>query len=231
MTILFLLIALCIILVSAELFTNGVEWFGRRYEMGEGAVGSILAAGPLVVITGRLHDNYGCDWTHAWMIVMGLLGGTMALLGLWHAWNLPEGEPSSLHGGGMAGAWLALKESWVTFFQKKSIWLMLLVIFMYRFGEGFIENFGPLFLMDPRAVGGMGFNNQAIGGIYNTYGTIGFLAGALLGGLFAARFTLRRSFFFLAVALNVPHVTHNDDADITDLDAYRKDLDTATCCI
>ena len=27
--------------------------------------------------------------------------------------------------------------------------------------------------------------------------------------------------------LNVPHVTHNDDADITDLDKYRKELDTA----
>ena len=27
--------------------------------------------------------------------------------------------------------------------------------------------------------------------------------------------------------LNVPHVTHNDDADITDLDRYRKELDTA----
>jgi pyruvate dehydrogenase E2 component (dihydrolipoamide acetyltransferase) len=27
--------------------------------------------------------------------------------------------------------------------------------------------------------------------------------------------------------LNVPHVTHNDDADITELDAYRKQLDTA----
>jgi pyruvate dehydrogenase E2 component (dihydrolipoamide acetyltransferase) len=27
--------------------------------------------------------------------------------------------------------------------------------------------------------------------------------------------------------LNVPHVTHNDEADITDLDAYRKQLDTA----
>jgi cation:H+ antiporter len=39
-----LLIALAIILASAELFTNGVEWFGRRYELGEGAVGSILAA-------------------------------------------------------------------------------------------------------------------------------------------------------------------------------------------
>ena len=27
--------------------------------------------------------------------------------------------------------------------------------------------------------------------------------------------------------LNIPHVTHNDEADITDLDAYRKELDTA----
>jgi pyruvate dehydrogenase E2 component (dihydrolipoamide acetyltransferase) len=27
--------------------------------------------------------------------------------------------------------------------------------------------------------------------------------------------------------LNVPHVTHNDEADITDLDGYRKELDTA----
>jgi pyruvate dehydrogenase E2 component (dihydrolipoamide acetyltransferase) len=27
--------------------------------------------------------------------------------------------------------------------------------------------------------------------------------------------------------LNVPHVTHNDEADITDLDAYRRELDTA----
>ena len=27
--------------------------------------------------------------------------------------------------------------------------------------------------------------------------------------------------------LNVPHVTHNDEADITDLDRYRKELDTA----
>jgi cation:H+ antiporter len=41
---LLLIIALAVILLSAELFTNGVEWFGRRYELGEGAVGSILAA-------------------------------------------------------------------------------------------------------------------------------------------------------------------------------------------
>ena len=44
MSVVLLIIALAIILVSAELFTNGVEWFGRRYDLGEGPVGSILAA-------------------------------------------------------------------------------------------------------------------------------------------------------------------------------------------
>lgn len=44
MTVVFLLLALAVILVSAELFTNAVEWFGRRFELGEGAVGSVLAA-------------------------------------------------------------------------------------------------------------------------------------------------------------------------------------------
>jgi len=44
MDVVVLILALAIILISAELFTNGVEWFGRRYDLGEGAVGSILAA-------------------------------------------------------------------------------------------------------------------------------------------------------------------------------------------
>ncbi len=39
-----LLIGLGIILISAELFTNGIEWLGRRLKLSEGAVGSILAA-------------------------------------------------------------------------------------------------------------------------------------------------------------------------------------------
>lgn len=36
--------ALLIILGSAELFTNGVEWLGQRLQLSEGVVGSVLAA-------------------------------------------------------------------------------------------------------------------------------------------------------------------------------------------
>jgi cation:H+ antiporter len=36
--------AFLVILAGAELFTNGIEWFGRKLELAEGAVGSVLAA-------------------------------------------------------------------------------------------------------------------------------------------------------------------------------------------
>lgn len=39
-----LLISLGVILLGAEVFTNGVEWLGKKLNLGEGAVGSILAA-------------------------------------------------------------------------------------------------------------------------------------------------------------------------------------------
>src|SRR6476646_2775631 len=44
MDILILVIAFVVILIGAELFTNGIEWFGRKLELAEGAVGSVLAA-------------------------------------------------------------------------------------------------------------------------------------------------------------------------------------------
>jgi cation:H+ antiporter len=39
-----LILALFVILLGAELFTNGIEWFGRKLQLAEGAVGSVLAA-------------------------------------------------------------------------------------------------------------------------------------------------------------------------------------------
>jgi cation:H+ antiporter len=38
------LIAFAVILAGCELFVNGIEWFGRKLNLGEGAVGSVLAA-------------------------------------------------------------------------------------------------------------------------------------------------------------------------------------------
>lgn len=39
-----LILSLGVILLSAEVFTNGIEWLGKKMHLGEGAVGSVLAA-------------------------------------------------------------------------------------------------------------------------------------------------------------------------------------------
>ncbi len=44
MDIVLLVGSLVIILVAAELFTNGIEWLGHKLNLAEGAVGSVLAA-------------------------------------------------------------------------------------------------------------------------------------------------------------------------------------------
>ena len=44
MDIVLLIGSLAVILVAAELFTNGIEWLGHKLNLAEGAVGSVLAA-------------------------------------------------------------------------------------------------------------------------------------------------------------------------------------------
>jgi cation:H+ antiporter len=39
-----LAVSFVVILAGSELFTNGIEWFGHKLELGEGAIGSVLAA-------------------------------------------------------------------------------------------------------------------------------------------------------------------------------------------
>ncbi len=44
MDLILLAVSFTVILVGSELFTNGIEWFGHKLELGEGAIGSVLAA-------------------------------------------------------------------------------------------------------------------------------------------------------------------------------------------
>jgi PAT family beta-lactamase induction signal transducer AmpG len=171
-------------------------------------MGAVIASGLLVSLTGWLHNGLGLDWVHCWMIVVSGAALAMGGFGLWHLRVLPPGAPSAVHGADLGVALTALRASWVSFFAKPQIWMMLAVIFFYRFGEGFIEKFGPLFMLDPRSAGGLGLGNEALGHINGSIGTIAFIAGAFAGGFLVARRTLRRSFLLLAVVLNVPHLTY-----------------------
>ncbi len=182
-------------------------------------LGRVLVSGALVSLTAILYrwagggknpPPEGADpaWRTAWMIVMGLVATILLLTFVWHWFILPPGARAPEAPSTVAGALNLTKRAWVSFFQKRRIWMMLAVIFFYRFGEGFIEKLGPLFLLDERSKGGLGLTNMALGNINGTFGTVAYISGTLLGGVMASRWSLKRTFLFLAFSLNVPHITY-----------------------
>jgi cation:H+ antiporter len=102
---LLLVISFFIILAGAELFTNGIEWFGHKLGLAEGAVGSVLAAVgtalpettiPIVAIifgSGAQSDEVGVGAILGAPFMLATLA--MFVTGaavLWQARSRPDGD-------------------------------------------------------------------------------------------------------------------------------------------
>jgi PAT family beta-lactamase induction signal transducer AmpG len=159
----------------------------------------------LVYLAGQLELSLGV--LHAWMIVMGIFGGILVILALYHTRFLPTG-------GGAKGVH-SLREGFATFgevvrtfFQKKYVLWGMVFIILYRFAEGQAIKIVPLFLRAARDHGGLGLTTSEIGIVYGTFGAAAFVLGSLLAGYFTARKGLRKSLFVLCCFFNIPFAVY-----------------------
>ncbi len=168
--------------------------------------GFLLAQGPFVTLSGKLHDSTG-SWGTAWMIIMLAIAGLMFLSGVYHGRVLPPGATAKDAPKSMSDAMATFGRAFSTFFQKKDVLRMIAFAFFYRFGYGLLDKMGPLFMIDSRANHGLGLSNQTLGNIYGTFGSGAFIVGSLVGGWIVSRAGLRRTLLILCLCLNVPNVT------------------------
>ena len=102
-----LLASFAIILSGALLFTNAVEWLGHRLELGEGAVGSLLAAvgtampETLIAIVALIGAEEGAE-----QVAIGAIVGAPFLLGRLR-WASSASSPTSTAVAGTQGLELA----------------------------------------------------------------------------------------------------------------------------
>jgi PAT family beta-lactamase induction signal transducer AmpG len=169
-------------------------------------MGRILASGPLVMLTAFLLARTG-GYVSSWAIVLMLTGAIMAVLGLWHAKILPEDRRSVDAPRNAKEAAATFVDTLRTFFAKPNIWRMIIFILLYRTGEGFLEKISPLFMMAARDKGGLALDNAAIG-LIGSIASGGFMAGAVLGGIYAARYGLRKTLLILCLTLNLPSAAY-----------------------
>ncbi len=186
--------------LSSKQQAQFVGWQGAAYN-----IAKIFTQGVLVYLAGQLEISVGI--IHAWMIVMGVFGGIMVLLSLYHLRFLPS--------GGAANKVHSLREGFATFtdvvktfFQKKYIVWGIVFIILYRFAEGQAIKIVPLFLKAAREQGGLGLTTSEIGIVYGTFGAAAFVVGSILAGYFTAGRGLRKSLFVLCCFFNIPFAVY-----------------------
>ena len=176
------------------------------------SIGPVLAGGFLVKLVGILAGEGNAvapkpnDYANAWFFVFLGLGILLLLVAAWHSMMLPPGAKAKDAPSSFGDAMSTFGKVFVAFFQKKDVLRLLAFAFFYRFGLGLLDKIGPLFLLDSRANGGLGLNNDVLGTL-NIVATAAFIGGSVVGGLFVAKVGLKKALLPLVLCLNVPNAT------------------------
>jgi PAT family beta-lactamase induction signal transducer AmpG len=168
-------------------------------------VGRIFATAAVVWIAGELQENHHMQPKTAWSYALSVGAAVMALLAVYHGFMLPQGSLSRRpHDAKEVVS--TFMDTVRDFFKKKQIWLMLLFVFLYRSGEGFLLVEAPLFLQAPLSAGGAALTLKEKGFIDGTVSTTISIIGGIAGGAFISKFGLKRTLLFMAICMNVPHL-------------------------
>jgi PAT family beta-lactamase induction signal transducer AmpG len=168
-------------------------------------VGRIFATAAVVGVAGTLQTSKGIEPKTAWTYALILSAVTMGLLGVYHFFMLPKGSVTEKPESANAVV-STFVDTVKDFFKKPQIWGMLVFVFLYRSGEGFLLLEGPLFLQAPLKDGGVGLTLAQKGIIDGTISTVVSIGGGLLGGAFISKYGLKKSLFVMALSMNIPHL-------------------------
>ena len=161
-------------------------------------IASVFGQGVIVVVAGLLEERTG-NIPGAWRITIAGCSLIFLALTLWH-WSFLPKASGPAPTGEKRSVWQAVK----TFFVKPHLLIALLFMLLFRLPEALsVKMLTPL-LLDPVEAGGLGLSTAQSGLVYGTVGVIALTIGGILGGIFAARFGLRRSLWLMAAALALP---------------------------
>ncbi len=169
---------------------------------------NITSQGLLVMVAG-LAEVYFDDVAMGWMIAFGLLSAGFLILFAYNRHALPpqtravEEESASI-----PDVFKGFINIFLLFLRKKYIGRILLFLLLYRFSEAQLSKLAGPFLIDDRAIGGLGLSTTTVGFTYGTIGIVLLTVGGILGGVMAARYGLKRWLWWMVVAINLPNAVY-----------------------
>ncbi len=164
----------------------------------------VTGEGLIIILAGYLENHYG-DNAKAWSYTMLFTAGLMLVLAVSNLFVTPKYETSAaIHTEKPKG----FLEVFASFFKKENIGIALAFILTYRLGESQLVKMAAPFLLDTKAVGGLGFTTKEVGVLFGTVGVIMLSIGGILGGILISRDGLKKWMLPMVLSLNVPNILY-----------------------
>ena len=142
----------------------------------------------------------------AWTLVFGIIAVIFAGFFVYHRWILPRPKGDVPATSGDDGFLREFFRTFVLFFKKKEIAVILIFLLVYRLGESQLVKLASPFLLDSEEVNGLGITTGDLGLIYGTIGMLALTIGGILGGVLASRHGLKYWLWWMVIAMNLPNV-------------------------
>lgn len=165
-------------------------------------VAKIFGSGLLVIISGYLLNITNHNAYLSWSIVLFIAGITSLMVAVYHYFVLPRTEVKEVKQ--LADVIPEIKDVFVSLFKLEQIWIIFLFALTFRLGETMLAKTVPLFILDSREVGGLGFDNAYMG-LTNICTLISTVIAGIFGGLLISRFGLKRCLWPMLLFVNIPH--------------------------
>jgi PAT family beta-lactamase induction signal transducer AmpG len=147
---------------------------------------------------------YYDDAATAWSITFVVLAVLMLGLFLYHSFTTPNNleEPTTVQ---LKDFFKEFFLTFIHFFKKKDILLIIAFLLTYRFGEAQLIKLAQPFMLDPIEKGGLALSNTMVGTLYGTFGIIALVIGGLLGGWLVSLHGLKAWLWAMIFAINLPN--------------------------
>ncbi len=168
-------------------------------------IAMITGQGALVVLAGYFETHGGIKF--AWSIAFGVLAVVFTSFFVYHKFILPypvSDKPTITDSS--KGIVSEFFKTFVLFFKKKDILIILAYLLLFRFAEAQLVKLVSPFLLDAREKGGLGLTTSEVGIVYGTVGIISLTLGGLLGGVVVAKYGLKRMLWILVFSIHLPDV-------------------------
>ena len=167
-------------------------------------IANIFCQSLLLMLVGWLQKR--TDIPSSWTFALLLCSGLLALMALWHTWQMPRVESVKLE---MARGqiWREVGQVFAEFFKKPGIVLALCFMLIYRLPEALLLKLCNPFFLAAREQGGLGINVDTIGQITGI-GVVLMLLGGIGGGIWASKTGLKKAILPMALCLTLPCIVY-----------------------